>query len=56
MCKLNILKTDMKLRNINKIKEAQSKTSRLCKSALPYMTRVLNKEHKEKEKLQKRKL
>ena len=52
MFKLNILKTNMKLRNINKFREVQSKTSRLYKSALPYMTRVLNKEHKEKEKLQ----
>ena len=52
MFKLNILKTNMKLGNINKFREVQSKTSRLYKSALPYMTRVLNKEHKEEEKLQ----
>ena len=53
MFKLNTTRLNMKLRHKQKYKEIHSKTSRLYNSALPYMTRILNKQNKEKEEFLK---
>ena len=48
MFKINHKKHNMKLRYRKKYREENIKTQRLYKSAIPYMQRILNKDHKEK--------
>ena len=50
MFKLNISKSKIKLRYKKKYKEVLTKTSRLFNSAIPHMTRFLNRENEAKGK------
>ena len=51
MSKLNTSTNKMKLRYQKKFKETYTKTNRLYNSAIPYMQRMLNSQHKDKLKL-----
>ena len=51
MFKLNTSTNNMKLRHTKKFKETNTKTNRLYNSAIPYMERMLNSQHKDKLKL-----